>query len=73
MSGSASMVAIWIVVVVLSGVTLGAVATVSVGSRREDRRFSLSGAAPGAAARGARRLVGFGGSGTHFGPRSRVR
>ena len=73
MGGSAATVAYLILAVFLSGVTLGAVATVSVGSRREDRRFSLSGAAPGAAARGARRLVGFGGSGTHFGPRSRVR
>lgn len=73
MGGSVSMVAILITVLVLSGVTLGAVAMVSVGSRREDRRFSLSGAAPGVVARGARRLVGLSGSGTHFQPRGRGR
>jgi hypothetical protein len=73
MGGSASMVTILIVAIFLSGVTLGLVATVSVGSRREDRRFSLSGAAPGVVARGARRLVGLSGTGTHFQPRRRVR
>ncbi len=66
-------VAILILAVFLGGVTLGVVAAASMGSRLEDRRFSLSGAAPGIAARGARRLNGFGGSGIHFRPRDRGR
>ena len=69
MSGSAASVAYLILAVFLSGVTLGVVAMVSVAIRREDRLFSLSGAAPGAAARGARRLTRFGGAGSHFQPR----
>jgi hypothetical protein len=69
MSGSAASVAYLILAVFLSGVTLGVVAMVSVAIRREDRLFSLSGAAPGAAARGARRLTRFGGAGSHFRPR----
>ncbi len=70
MNGSA-MVAILALVVFLGGVTLGVVVAASVGSRLEDRRYSLSGAAPGITARGARRLNGFGGSGVHFRPRVR--
>jgi len=73
MAGSAATVAFLILAVFLSGVTLGAVAAASAGSRLEDRRFSLSGAAPGVMARGARRLNGFGGSGTHFRPSGRGR
>ena len=73
MGSNAATVAYLILAVFLSGVTLGAVATVSVGSRREDRRYSLSGAAPGVVARGTRRMVGLGGDGTHFGPRGRGR
>jgi hypothetical protein len=42
---------------------------VAVAVRKEDRQFSLSGAAPGAAARGARRLTRFGGAGSHYRPR----
>jgi hypothetical protein len=72
MNGSAA-VAILILAVFLGGVTLGVVFAASVGSRLEDRRYSLSGAAPGIMARGARRLNGFGGSGPHFGPRGRGR
>jgi hypothetical protein len=45
------------------------IAMVAVAVRREDRRFSLSGAAPGAAARGARWITRFGGAGTHQRPR----
>jgi hypothetical protein len=69
MNGSAASVAYLILAVFLAGVTLGAVAMVAVAVRREDRLFSLSGAAPGAAARGARWLTRFGGSGSHFLPR----
>ena len=69
MSGSAASVAYLILAVFLGGVVLGVVAMVAVAVRKEDRRFSLSGAAPGAAARGARWLTRFGGSGSHFRPR----
>jgi hypothetical protein len=71
MNGSAASVAYLILAVFLAGVTLGAVAMVAVAVRREDRLFSLSGAAPGAAARGTRWLTRFGGSGSHFLPRDR--
>jgi hypothetical protein len=70
--GSAATVAYLILAVFLGGVAIGVVAMVAVAVRREDRYFSLSGAAPGAAARGARRLTGFGGSGSHYLPRSRA-
>jgi hypothetical protein len=66
---SAATVAYLILAVFLGGVTLGAVAMVAIAVRREDRLYSLSGAAPGAAARGARILTRFGGAGSHFRPR----
>jgi hypothetical protein len=70
MGGSnAATVAYLILSVFLGGVTLGIIAMVAVAVRREDRLYSLSGAAPGAAARGARFLTRFGGAGTHFRPR----
>jgi hypothetical protein len=69
MSGSAASVAYLILAVFFGGVTLGVVAMVAVAIRKEDRQYSLSGAAPGAAARGARRLTRFGGAGSHFRPR----
>jgi hypothetical protein len=72
MSGSAASVAYLVLAVFLGGVALGVVAMVAVAVRKEDRRFSLSGAAPGAAARGTRWLTRFGGSGTHFQPRDRA-
>ncbi len=73
MSGSsAASVAYLILAVFLGGVTLGMVAMVAIAVRREDRRYSLSGAAPGAAARGARWLTRFGGAGSHFRPRGWV-
>ena len=53
----------------LGGVVIGMIAAVAVAIRREDRRYSLSGTAPGVVARGARRLTGFGGAGSHFLPR----
>jgi hypothetical protein len=73
MSGSAASVAYMILAVFLGGVAIGVVVMVAIAVRREERLFSLSGAAPGAAARGARRLTGFGGSGSHFLPRGRGR
>lgn len=69
MSGSAASVAYLILAVFLGGVTLGVVAMMAVAIKREDRLYTLSGAAPGAAARGARWLTRFGGSGSHFRPR----
>ena len=71
MSGSAASVAYLILAAFLGGFALGVVAMVSVAVRKEDRHYSLSGAAPGAAARGARWLTRFGGSGSHFVPRGR--
>lgn len=73
MGGSEAGVAIFILAVFLAGVALGVVAMVSVAVHREDRRLSLSGAAPGAVARGARRLTGFGSRGITIPARSRGR
>jgi hypothetical protein len=73
MSGSAASVAYLILAVFLGGVAIGVVAMVAIAVRKEDRLYSLSGAAPGSAARGARRLTGFGGSGSRFLPRGRGR
>jgi hypothetical protein len=69
MGGSAASVAYLILATFLGGVTLGVVAMVAVAIKREDRLYSLDGAAPGAAARGARFLTRFGGAGTHHRPR----
>ncbi len=69
MTGSAAAAGFILLAIFLGGVAIGMVTAVAVAVRREDRRFSLSGAAPGAVARGARRLTGFGGSGSHFLPR----
>jgi hypothetical protein len=71
MGGNAASVAYLILAVFLGGVTLGVVAMVAVAVRKEDRLYSLSGAAPSAAARGARWLTRFGGSGSHYLPRGR--
>jgi len=72
MNGSAASVAYLILATFLGGVTLGIVAMVAIAIKREDRRYSLSGAAPGAAARGARFLTRFGGAGSHYRPRGWV-
>jgi hypothetical protein len=69
MNGSAASVAYLILATFLGGVTLGIVAMVAIAIRREERLYSLSGAAPGAAARGARFLTRFGSAGSHFRPR----
>jgi len=68
-ASSAAAVAYLILAVFLAGVALGAVVMVAVAVRREDRRYSLSGPAPGAAARGTRWLTRFGGAGARFRPR----
>jgi hypothetical protein len=75
LSGSAASVAYLVMAVFFGGCAFGVVAMVAmvaVAVRKEDRQFSLSAAAPGAMARGARRLTGFGGAGSHFQPRSRA-
>jgi hypothetical protein len=69
MSGSAASVGYFILAAFFGGVTLGVVAMVAIAIRREDRRYSLSGVAPGAAARGARWITRYGGAGTHYRPR----
>lgn len=70
MNGSSgASVAYLILAVFLGGFTLGVLAAVAVAVRKEEKRFSLSGAAPGAAAEGTRWLTRFGGSGSHFRPR----
>ena len=69
MNGSAASVAYLILATFLGGITLGIIAMVAIAIKREDRLYSLSGAAPGAAARGARFLTRFGGAGSHFRPR----
>lgn len=69
MNGSGAWVAYLILSVFLGGVTLGVVAMVAIAVKREDRLYSLSGAAPGVAARGARWLTRFGGAGTYYRPR----
>ena len=71
-SGSAASVAYLVMAVFFGGCAFGVVAMVAVAVRKEDRQFSLSAAAPGAMARGARRLTGFGGAGSHFQPRGRA-
>ena len=58
LSHTAVSAAYLILAVVLAVLVLGVVAMVAVAVRREDRRFSLSSAAPGATGHRARRLVG---------------
>ena len=72
MGGHAAATGIIFLAIFLGGVVIGLLVMVAVAVRSEDRRYSLSGAAPGALARGARRLTGLGGSGLHFLPRGWV-
>lgn len=69
MTGSGVSVAYFILAAFFGGVTLGIVAMVAIAIKREDRLYSLSGAAPGAAAKGTRWITRYGGTGTHFRPR----
>ena len=43
-----------------TGIMVGIVAMIAMAVRREDRRYTLTGRAPDAAARGVRRLAGVG-------------
>jgi hypothetical protein len=58
MSGIEVAVAMAILFAFAMGVVIGVVSIVSIASRREDRLYSLWGAAPDAACQGARRLMG---------------
>ena len=72
MNGSAASVAYWSLPLILGVFTIGVMAMVAVAVRKEDRRFSLFGAAPGAATRATRRLTRFGASGLPVQPRGRA-
>jgi hypothetical protein len=58
MSGIEMAVAMALLIAFIGGVVTGVVVLVSVASRREDRLFTLTGEAPDALCRGARRLIG---------------
>ena len=73
MAGSAVAAGYVFLAVFMSGVVFGAVVMVALAVRKEDRRYSLSGAAPSAAVGGVRRLTGFGSSGPRIQPRTRRR
>lgn len=68
MDGIDVTVAIVFLIAFLSGITMGIVLIVSVGSRREDRLYSLTDDAPDAMTRGVRRFVGAGSRGMGFRP-----
>ena len=57
MSGIETGEAITILAVFLGGIVFGAMVIVSIAVKREDRTYSLSGAAPDFATRGARLLI----------------
>jgi hypothetical protein len=73
MSGSASFEAYGILVGFGMGIVIGVIAAVAVAIRREEKRWSLSGAAPGPLAGGVRWMTRFGSAGTHHRPRSHYR
>lgn len=73
MIGSAAFEAYEILAGLGAGIVIGVIAMIAVAVRKEDKRFSLSGAAPGPVTGGVRRLTGFGSVGTHYRPRSRAR
>jgi hypothetical protein len=60
MSGGEIAELIALIAIFLIGVTCGVILTVSRAIKREDRKYTLTGAPPGAAARGARLLTGAG-------------
>jgi len=63
MSGIEVAVAMALLIAFTGGVVIGVVVLVSVASRREDRLYTLTGEAPDAVCRGARRLIGVWSSG----------
>jgi hypothetical protein len=72
MNGSAASVAYWILPLILGVLAIGVLAMVALAVRREDRKSSLFGAAPGVATRATRRLTRFGAVGLPIQPRGRV-
>jgi hypothetical protein len=72
MNGSAASVAYWILPLILGVLAIGVLAMVALAVRREDRKYSLFGAAPGVATRATRRLTRFGAAGLPVQPRGRV-
>jgi hypothetical protein len=54
----AGVVVVVAIAVFLGGIVVGIMAVVAVAVRREDRRYTLAGEAPGRLARGTRRLTG---------------
>jgi len=73
MSGSAAFEAYGSLAGFGMGIVIGVIAMVAVAIRREEKRWSLSGVAPGPMAGGVRWLTGFGSAGTHHRPRSHYR
>jgi hypothetical protein len=72
MNGSTASVAYWILPLVVGVIAIGVLAMVARAIRKEDKRFSLYGAAPGTAARATRWLTRVGTAGVPVQPRSRV-
>ena len=70
MSGSAAFEAYGSLASFGMGIMIGMITMVAVAIRREERRWSASGAAPGPMAGGVRWLTGFGSAGIHHRPRS---
>ncbi len=66
MSGIGARYVIEILAVFLGGIVLGVTAFVAVAIKREDRRFSLSGAAPDFLTQGARTLMRVGNRGSRI-------
>ena len=60
MSGMEAADAIGILAIFLGGILLGVIAIIAAAIRREDRRYSLNGAAPDTLTQGARMLIGVG-------------
>jgi hypothetical protein len=72
MMGSAAFEAYEILAGFGAGIVIVVIAIIAVAVRKEDKRFSLSGAAPGPVTGGVRRLTGFGSVGIHYRPRGEI-
>jgi len=73
MIGSEAVEAYEILAGLVAAFVIMVIAVTAVAVWKEDKRFSLSGAAPGRVTRVVRWLTGFGSVGTHYRPRSRAR
>jgi hypothetical protein len=56
----AGVVVVTAVAVFLGGLVMGVITVIAIAVRREDRRYTLAGEAPGRLARSTRRLTGVG-------------